>query len=240
MKIIKLIAAATCLLLFAVAACRLKQPILYPSYVDSGNILQWPATGQPFQIYWQNAPGPCLQSDNPMSNGRNSVVCHAVTPGSYKYDIDKPPSSRVHETQIHTGVLMMHVGTCTNCSGVPPEVRATPPDKRAVASSGGEVDISCSDADNPTTVNPPAGPSGLKPGADVTFYFTGKYISGKTPMTLNFSAPDCSNNPNPTQPFTITGNSGYCEVATSPTITYYATSNDCAQTKATLSVSPQQ
>jgi hypothetical protein len=178
------------------------------------------------------------------SDGSNNVVCHAVIPGSYSYDIDKPSNQALPQVkpQPHTGVFSMHVGSCTNCNymkNAPSQKNTTSPDQGGGASSIQEVKISCEAAGNPTTVDPQAGPSGLKVDDYVTFSFQGSYQQ-TTPMTLTFEPPDCANNPNPGKSFEIRGNSGYCQVATKPTITYSAMSNQCTTSKATLSVSASQ
>src|SRR5271168_3282743 len=86
-------------------------PVLQASFVDVGGILQWSPSGKPFQVYWLNNQTPCLSTDSMVSDGTQNVVCHAFTPGSYKYDVDKPNTQQLPQgkTQIHTGVSQMHV-----------------------------------------------------------------------------------------------------------------------------------
>lgn len=270
MKLDRFSRITICLLLLMLTGCHQSTkpifkvpPVPQASYVDEGGIIQWYPAGKPFQIYWLNNQSPCFPTDNPTSDGTQIVTCHAFIAGSYNYDIDKPAkqgSSKV-ESQTHTGMFSMHVGSCTGCSGVPPQVLNAPPQDRNVVpramkpspearagksslntSSSDEVDISCAAANDPTAVNPPAGPSGLKVGDYVPFYFKGKYVQGFAPMSLTFSPADCSNNPNPGRPFVVTGSSGsgYCQVATTPTIRYTAESNQCTKVEATLSVSTSQ
>ena len=239
MKIIKCLAVAICLLLFTLVGCYLRRPTLQASYVDQGGTMVWPATGRPFQIYFENE-SPCLTSDSPKSDGKSDVVCHAFAAGSYQYYVDAPSSPEHRETKRPPVLFIMHVGTCVGCSIIitnknPPQIA-----NNGTSPSGGEVDISCNAVGVPTTVNPSDGPTGLKVGSDVLFYFKGHYMPGTTPMTLTFAPADCANNPTPGQDFVIQGNSGYCHVNKSPTISYRAKANLCSESQATLSVSASQ
>jgi hypothetical protein len=222
-------------------------PILQPSYVDAGGILQWSPSGKPFEVTWHNNLSPCFSSDSMKSDGTKNVVCHAFLAGSYTYEINKNPNKPLPQgkSQTDNGAFSMHVGSCGNCSELDfmrKFKKSLPTPNGAVAA---EVDVSCQADGSSTTVDPQAGPSGLKVGDYVPFSFQGQYDPKVSPMTLTFKAADCSNNPDPTKPFVITGSSsGYCQVATTPTITYSAQSNalgkTCTQSTATLSVSSSQ
>jgi hypothetical protein len=220
-------------------------PILQASYVDAGGILQWSPSGKPFEVTWQNNLSPCFSSDSMKSDGTKKVVCHAFLAGSYTYEINKDPNKPLPQgkSQTDDGAFSMHVGSCGNCGldFTRKFKEATPPTKGTVAT---EVDVSCQANGGSTTVNPQTGPSGVKVGDYVPFSFQGQYDPQLSPMTLTFKGADCSNNPDHTKPFVITGSSGYCQVVTTPTITYSAQSNalgkTCTQSTATLSVSPSQ
>lgn len=237
MKVIKCFAVAICPLFFVFVGCDLRrptlQPTLQPSYVDQGGTMVWSATGRPFQIYWVDKESPCLASDSLESDGRNDVVCHAFdVSGSYQYYVDAPSSTKAPPIP-----LTMHVGTCGGCSIIINKKPSKIGDNVPSPSVGGEVDISCDPTNGPTTVKPSGGPTGLKIGSDVVFYFRGNYVPGITPMTVTFAPADCANNPTPGQNFVIQGISGHCQVNKSPTISYTATANLCSVSQATLSVS---
>jgi len=236
MKTIKCLAVAICPFFFALAGCYLPRPILQASYVDTGSQMVWPATGRPFQINWQNNPGPCASSDSLKSNGKSDVVCHAVIPGSYRYYVGKPSSPGLRVTQPPPVFILMHVGTCNQCS-----ILYNRKDWPQIPTGGtspptGNVTISCPSS-GVTTADQPTGPAGLTVNSTVWFDFDGSYIDGVTPMTLRFAADECSNGPSG-KDFVITGNSGYCVVNKSPTVSYSATANQCSQSQLTLSVNP--
>jgi hypothetical protein len=239
-KSIKCLAVAIWPLVIMLVGCYLRRPTLQASYVDQGGTMVWSATGRPFQIYWSENDSPCLASDSLKSDGKSDVVCHAFAAGSYQYYVDAPSNPKRRETKAPPVLFMMHVGTCTGCSIEFSKKNSPQIADNGASPSGGEVDISCSATGVPTTFKPSGGPTGLKVGSDVLFYFKGTYISGTTPMTLTFAAADCANNPKPGQDFIIQGNAGHCQVKNSPTISYRATANLCSESQGTLSVSASQ
>jgi hypothetical protein len=232
MKIIKCLALAICPLFFALAGCYLPRPTLQASFVDPGGTMVWSATGRPFQVYWFQDQRPCLPSDSTKSDGRNNVVCHAFTPGSYSYFIDRPADSRRRERAAHPVLFNMHVGTCNQCSILLPSTLSPQGGNSGTSPTSGDVNISC--VDGVTKVDPPTGPAGLTVGSSVVFNFNGTY-AGPNPMTLTFLPTNCSNNQDQTQNFVITGVTGYCTLAKPSTISYAAKAGLCSESKATLS-----
>ena len=244
MKIIKHFAVAIYPLLFALVGCHLSPkpifkvpPSAQDGYVDGGGTLQWPATGEPFEIFWSGL-NPCLSNDDLASDGTTTVTCHAMNVGkyggSYIYDVGRP--SKEHKLEVQKGIFNMHVGPCTNCLGIPIPVGGQELSSSLLAGgSGNEVRISCPSpggASTPTLVVPLAGPSGLNVKDFVAFEYIGQNPPpSQQPLTLTFQPNYCTGL---SSPYQIQGGSAFCQASSAGATPYTAQSDDCASTRATL------
>ena len=253
MKRNKYFAAAICLLSFAQVGCHKPPkpvftvpPNLQAGYVVGGDTIQWTPTGKPFEIFW-NGLNPCTKNDSLKSDGRTVVTCHVFRGGKYGgtyiYDVDVPSKEGAKEYKErnpgHTGVFVMHVGSCNNCSVASPPLGLGDQELSASAGNGNEVRISCPGNGAATVVVPPNGPSGLTVGDEVVFEYIGANPSDGSPaMTITFQTNDCENLPSPN---TFYGESGFCKIKFPGTVTYNVVTSPafgCSSTSATLKAAP--
>lgn len=209
-------------------------------YADAGQIVEWTASGQQFQITFGAGGNPCKLDDPLTSDGSKPVICH-LSPnktGTYSFDVGSPGEAPNGAKTKPPGRIIMHVGQCGGCTGL----KDTEKQKAAamvleqqssLAPSKLSVNISCGDTSaSPGNAFPT--PLTAKVGDSVYWSFLGTYPSGPTDVfDVTIPAGACSNYLAGT---IIKSEKAFCQVAAASDYSFTAYGCTVTPGKAAISV----